>query len=122
MSTHELKHIELSRLKDVVLIEITTRDFHGPDAALELSAELARVAGQEWAQRLLVNCERVRFFSSTAFAALVSLVNRCKSVGKEVRFCAMTPEILLGAQIIGLDKVGQIDDCESAALTALARA
>jgi len=122
MSTAELNHVELSRLKDVVLIEITTPDFHGPDAALELSAELARVAGQEWAQRLLVNCERIRFLSSTAFAALVSLVKRCTSSGKQVRFCAMAPEVLLGAQIIGLDQLSQIDDSEAAALAAFSQA
>jgi len=122
MSAPELKHVELSRLKDVVLIEITTRDFYEPDTARELSAELARVADQEWAQKLLVNCKRIRFLSSTAFAALFSLVKRCTSSGKQVRFCAMSPEILLGAQIIGLDKVAQIDDSEAAALAAFSQA
>jgi anti-anti-sigma factor len=122
MSTPELKHVELSRLEDVVLIKITTRDFHGPEAARELSAELARVADQEWAHMLLVNCERLRFLSSTAFVALVSLVKRCTSSGKKVRFCAMAPEILLGAQIIGLDKLAPIDDSEAAALAAFSQA
>ncbi len=104
------------------MIKITTRDFHGPETALELSAELARVAGQEWACRLLVDCNRIRFLSSTAFAALVSLVKRCTKSDKQVRFCAMAPEILLGAQIIGLDKLAPIDDTEAAALAAFSRA
>jgi anti-sigma B factor antagonist len=118
MSTPDLKHLELSREKDIVLIEITTPEFRAPDIAAELSAELTRVAAQDWAQRLLVNCQGVRFFSSTAFAALVGLVKRCMTAGKQVRFCAMGPEILLGAQIIGLDKIAPIDDTEGAALDA----
>lgn len=118
MSTPELKHVELSRLKDVVLVEITTREFRAPDPALELSAELARVAGQDWAQKLLVNCKHVQFLSSTAFAALFGVVKRCMSSGKQVRFCSMSPEILLGAQIVGLDKVAEIDESEATALAA----
>lgn len=118
ITTPELKHVELSRLKDVVLVEITTREFRGPDSAQELSAELARVAGQDWAYKLLVNCKHVRFFSSTAFAALVALVSRCKNLHKQVRFCQMSPELLLGAQIIGLDKVAEIDASETEALAA----
>jgi anti-anti-sigma factor len=118
MSTPDLKHLDLSRSKDVVLIEITSPEFRAPDIALELSAELARVAAQDWAHRLLVNCKRVRFCSSTAFAALVGLVKRCMTAGKQVRFCDMGPEILLGAQIIGLDKLAPIDDTEAAALAA----
>jgi anti-anti-sigma factor len=122
MSTPELKHVQLSRLKDVVLIDITTPDFYGPDAARELSAELVRVADQPWAERLLVKCERLRFLSSTAFAALVSLVRRCTNSGKQVRFCGMAPELLCGAQIIGLDKISAIDDREAAALAAFSQA
>jgi anti-anti-sigma factor len=122
MSTPELNHVALSRTNDVVLIEITTQHFHTPDTALELSAELARVAGQDWAQRLVVNCKRILFFSSTGFAALVGLVKRCTSAGKQVRFCNMAPEILLGAQITGLDKLAPIDASETAALAAYAQA
>jgi len=122
MPTPELKHVELSRLKDVTLIEITTPEFRGPDTAQELSAELARVADQEWAHKLLVNCKRIRFISSTAFAALFSLVKRCTGLGKQVRFCEMGPDLMLGAQIISLDKVAQIDDSEAAALAAFSRA
>jgi len=121
MSAPELKHVKLSTSKDVVLIEITTPDFHGPETARELSAELTRVAEQEWAARLLVDCKRIHFLCSTAFAALVGLVKRCTSAKKQVRFCAMPPEILLGAQIIGLDKLSPIDDTEASALAAFSQ-
>ena len=121
MSTPELKHVELSRQNNVVLIEVTTREFRGPEAALEFSAELTRVMAQDWAQSLLVNCKRISFLSSTGFAALVGLVKRCGSAGKQVRFCAMGPEVLLGAQIIGLDRLAHIDDSEAAALAAYAQ-
>jgi anti-sigma B factor antagonist len=122
MSTTELKHVALSRQDDIVLIQVTTRGFHAPDAARELSSELERIVGQDWAQKLLVNCDRISFLSSTAFAALVKLVRLCKSSGKQVRFCAMAPEILLGAQIIGLDRLAMIDEKEATAIASFSGA
>jgi anti-anti-sigma factor len=121
MSTPDLKHIALSRSEDVVLVEITTQEFRSPDAAAELSAELTCVAAQDWAGRLLVDCKRVRFLSSTAFAALFGLVSRCRKSGKEIRFCGMGPELLLGAEIVGLDKVAGIDATEADALAAFSQ-
>jgi anti-sigma B factor antagonist len=122
MPDSDFQHIRMSMVKDVAVVEIRTKEVHGTKPAQELGAELAIVTGQEWARRLLVNFRRVGFLSSTAFAALFKLVTRAKAEGREVKFCAMVPGVLLGAEIVGLDKVAEIHENESSALHAFAKA
>ena len=122
MADADFQHLRLNMVKDVAVVEIRTKEVHGPKMAQELGAELAQVTAQEWARRLLVNFSRVGFLSSTGFAALFKLVSRAKAEGREVRFCSMEPGVRLGAEIVGLDKIAEIHDNESSALAAFARA
>ena len=122
MADAGFQHLRLSMVQDVAVVEIRTRDIHGPQVAQELGAELALVTAQDWARRLLVNFRRVAFLSSTGFAALFRLVSRARAEGREVKLCAMEPGVRLGAEIVGLDKVAEIRDDEGAALRAFARA
>jgi anti-sigma B factor antagonist len=122
MPEADFQHVRVSMVKDVAVAEIRTKELHGPTQAKELGAELAQVAAQEWARRLLVNFGRVGFLSSTGFAALFNLVRQAKAEGREVRFCGMEPGVRLGAEIIGLDKIAEIHETEGSALLAFAKA
>jgi anti-anti-sigma factor len=122
MADAEFQHLRLSMVKDVAVVEIRTREIHGPQLAQELGHELAAVTAQDWAKRVLVNFRRVAFLSSTGFAAIFKLVSRAKAEGREVKFCTLEPGVRLGAEIVGLDKVAEIHDDEGAALRAFARA
>ena len=122
MGNADFQHLRLSMVKDVAVVEIRTREIHGPQLAQELGHELATVTAQDWARRVLVNFRRVAFLSSTGFAALFRLVRRAKAEGRDVRFCDMEPGVRLGAEIVGLDKVAEIHDDEGAALRAFAQA
>ena len=122
MADADFQHLRLSMVKDIAVVEIRTREIHGPQLAQELGHELATVTAQDWARRVLVNFRRVGFLSSTGFAALFRLVRRAKAEGRDVRFCDMEPGVRLGAEIVGLDKVAEIHDDEGAALRAFARA
>ena len=104
MTDAEFQHLRLSMVKDVAVVEIRTKDVHGPQLAQELGHELEVVTAQDWAKRVLVNFHRVGFLSSTGFAALFKLVSRAKAEGREVKFCSMEPGVRLGAEIVGLDK------------------
>ena len=66
-STPEFQHLRLSRVKDVVIVEIISKDLQGPAAARELGAELSLVSAQDWAKQLLLN-----FSASSISAAPVS--------------------------------------------------
>ena len=122
MADAGFQHLRLSMVKDVAVVEIRTQDIHGPQLAQELGHELATVTAQDWARRVLVDFRRVAFLSSTGFAAMFRLVSRARAEGREVRLCGMGAGMRLGAEIVGLDKVAEIDDDEGAALRAFARA
>ena len=120
MPNSDFQHIRMSMVNDVAVVEIRTKDVQGTKLAQELGAELALVTTQDWAKRLLVNFHRVGYFGSTGFAVLFKLVSQAKADGREVKFCDMKPEVRLGAEIVGLEKVAAIHENERSALTAFA--
>jgi anti-sigma B factor antagonist len=122
MPDTDFQHLRVNMVKDIAVVEVRTKELHGPTQAQELGAELALVMAQEWARRLVVNFRRVGFLSSTGFAALFKLVRRAKAEGREVKFCAMEPGVRLGAEIVGLDKIAEIHENESSALLAFVQA
>lgn len=121
MADAEFQHLRLNMVKDVAVVEVVTRDIQGPQLAQELGAELAIVAAQDWARRILVDFRRVAYLSSTGFAAIFKLVKQAVGDGREVRLSGMEPGIRLGAEIVGLDKVAAIYPDEAAALRDFAK-
>jgi anti-sigma B factor antagonist len=122
MATADFQHLRLSMVNDVAVVEIRTKDINGSQLAQELGHELAMVAAQDWAKRVIVNFRRVAFLSSTGFAAIFKLLSRARAEGREVKLCEMDHGVRLGAEIVGLDKIVEIYDNEAAALRAFALA
>ncbi len=114
----EFNHLKLSRVNDIVVVEVISKDLQGPAAARELGSELSLVSGQDWAKQLLVNFRRISYLSSTGFAVLFKLVTEFTKKGGQLKICNLDPGIRLGAEIVGLDKVVEIHDTEAAALAA----
>ena len=117
----EFQHIRMSRVKDVVVVEIISKDLQGPAAARELGAELSKISAQEWAKQLLLNFERISYLSSTGFAVMFKLISQFKAKGGELKLCNLDPGIRLGAEIVGLDKLVAIYDSEALALASFAK-
>jgi anti-anti-sigma regulatory factor len=122
MTTPNFQHVRLSMVGDVALVEIRTRDLQGPKAGKELGSELAMVLAQDWARRILLDFHRTAFLSSSGFAALFKMVNQAKAAGREVKFCAMVPGVLVGAEVVGLPKVVEIHKDQAGALKSFAQA
>jgi anti-sigma B factor antagonist len=118
MSSANVPHIKTTMAGDVAVVEVLTRELKFPAVAQELGAELSLVAAQDWAKRLLINLNRVKYLSSTGFGVLVNVVRKARIEGRQVKFCNLDPEVRIGADIIGLDKVAEIYDTEPAALKA----
>jgi anti-sigma B factor antagonist len=115
-STSDFQHLRLSRVKDIVVVEIVSKDLQGPTAARELGAELLLVTTQGLATRIVLNFHRNNYLSSTGFAVLFKLISRVTAQGGKVAVCNMEPGLRLGAEIVGLDKVVSIYDSEAAAI------
>lgn len=120
MSTADFKYLQTSMVNDVAVVELTAKDLRGPEAAVELGAELNAVAAQDWAKKLLVNFRHVRYLSSTGFAVLVKLLTQADARNQQIKFCEMDPDVRIGADIIGLTKYVELHDTESSALHAFA--
>ena len=120
MSTVDFQHITTSMVGEVALVEILAKELRFPLQAQELGAEIALVAGQDWAKQLLVNMKHTKYLSSTGFAILFKLVKQAKDQGSKVKFCNLDPEVRLGADIIGLDKIASLCGSEHEAIKAFA--
>jgi anti-sigma B factor antagonist len=118
MSTADFQHIKTNMVGDVAVVEVMSKELRFPPQCQEVASELYLVAGQDWAKKLLVNLGRTRYLCSTGFGVLVNLVKKARSDGHAVKFCSLDPEVRIGADIIGLDKIVEIHDTEHEALKA----
>lgn len=120
MSNVEFQHIRTNMVGDVAVVEVLTKELRFPAQAQELGRELELVSGQEWAKKLLVNMQHVKYLSSTGFAILFHLVKQARDGASVVKFCGFHPEVRIGADIIGLDKLAELFDTEHEALKSFA--
>jgi anti-sigma B factor antagonist len=118
---NDFEHIRLSKIDDVVLIEILSCDVQGPDRAQKFSAELISVADQDSPQPLLLDMRRCGYFSSMGYSALFKLVKQAKERQRRVKFCNMHPDVKVGADIVGLYHVVETYDSRESALEAFAQ-
>jgi anti-sigma B factor antagonist len=118
MAEPAFQHIRLSRVGDVVVIELITKEIQGPTLAQELGTELKQVLAQDWAKRLVIDLYKVTYLSSSGFAAIFRVVSESRKKGIEVKLCGMDGAVELGANIVGLDKVAEIHANQQSALKA----
>ncbi|MDR3620542.1 MAG: STAS domain-containing protein [Paludisphaera borealis] len=116
MSNPEFEFIKMSMVGDVAVVEVLAKELRFPNQAEELSYELGLVVAQEWAAKTLVNLSRTHFIGSTAFAVFFRLVAKAKEQARSVKFCGLSEDVRIGADIIGLDKLAEIYDTEDEAL------
>jgi len=121
MSNPEFEFIKMSMVGDVAVVDVHTKDLRFPTQVQELSYELGLVLAQEWAAKALINLGRTQFIGSTAFAVLVNLLNKAREQGRSIKFCGLTEDVRIGADIIGLDKLAEIYDTEAEALESFTR-
>jgi anti-sigma B factor antagonist len=122
MSNADFKHFCLRNVHGVVIIDMVSPDIQGPDMVEAFICELLRVVERDDAKPILLNLRRTIHFSSMGYAALFKLVKGAKERQRPVRFCNMHPDVRVGANIVGVPLVVEIDDCEETALKALAPA
>jgi anti-anti-sigma factor len=120
--SNEFEQIRVTKINDVLLIEILSCDVQGPDQAKKFTAELVAVAKQESQQPILLDMRRCAYLSSMGYSSLFLLVKQAKERQRPVMFCNMHPDVKVGADIVGLHHVVEIFDSRESALEALAQA
>ena len=101
----------------VTVVEVLAREIQGPEAAAALGEQLGSLlrSGQT---RLLLDFERTRVMSSTAFGTLLNFWKQVDAARGELRICSMDPMVRFGADILRLGQYIPIHDDRQSAMAA----
>lgn len=102
----------------MLVVNVQSQQIRQPSAAGELGDELRAILRQEPAPKVLLDFSDNDYLGSTAFATLMSLAREIENVGGELKLSALHPDVLRGANIIGLGRVVEIHEDEASALRA----
>jgi anti-anti-sigma factor len=103
-----------------VVIELLLRAVADPEHAAELGQQLGALVRPDLPNRYVLDFNKVRSFSSTAFGALVSFVLKVRKAGGQVVICNMDEFVRFGADIIRLGDYAPITADRQTALDRLA--
>ena len=117
MSNDPQPHIRVELDGGVAIARVLSREVRHPEPAQELGAEVASLVDRGY-PRILLNFADNRYLCSTAFAALLTAARKAQAAGGQVRISDMDPDVLVGAQIIGLGRLIPIHATEREALAA----
>jgi len=87
----------------------------------EIHAEVAGVLEKAEQPNVLLDLRMVKFMSSAALAMLLRIQKKCKELDLAVKVCNVSGDLKQVFQITRMDKVFDIHDDDSAALTAFAK-
>ena len=117
MSTAHFQHIKTSMVDEVAVVEVLPKELRFPPQARSLErsspwspAGVGEAAPGQHETHQVSQQHRVR--------RPVQPGEAIKDRGDEVKFCGIDPEVQIGAEIIGLDKVAEIHETEHEALKA----
>ncbi len=117
MSTTHDTHVRWSKVDDVAVVEVLSKEIIGPEAAEAFGRDLNTLLHQG-EKRLLLNFAKTKHLSSTGFGTLMRFYKDVDAADGELRICAMDPAVRFGADIISLGRYIPIHDDEPSALAA----
>lgn len=113
MSAYEC--IKLDDVDDVSVVKFTEEKVVDPAKVEQMGTELLSLADDD-SQKLLLNFENVRFFSSAAINKLIVLEKRVREQGGKLRLSNLRPEVKDLFSMTNLDRLFSIMDKQSEAL------
>lgn len=103
---------------DVLVVYFTDAQILDEVKITQLSDELMKVADKASGEKLLLNFSEVRFMSSAVLGKLVALNKKCKKDGTTLKLCNISNDIMQVFKLTRLNKVFDIAEDESAAISA----
>ena len=89
----EFECIELHNVEDVSVVKFSDEKVVDPARIEKMGSELLSLAEEETRDKLLINFENVRFFSSAAINKLIVLEKRVRAKGAKLRLSNLRPEV-----------------------------
>ena len=112
------QHIEVSEAEGVRVVRFREDKLVDFDVVAEVHRELAQFVETEKPKNVLLSFAGVRLISSTALAAVLSLVKRMKAIDGSLKFCEMAPIVQQVFRITDLDTLFDIRADEAAGVQA----
>ena len=119
MSAVDSSFFDLEEVGDIVVARMTVSTIRHPPQAQEFSRDLVDLLETFKRTRIVLNMRGAHYLGSSAFAAIFGLVKRVDAAGGKLALCELDPDLLTGANILGLGTVVPIVDTEAEALAAV---
>ena len=119
MSAVDSGFFELEDLGDVVVARMTVAVIRHPPQAQEFSQDLVELLETYKRTRIVLNMRGSHYLGSSAFAAIFGLARRIDAAGGKLALCELDPDLLTGANILGLGTIVPIVDTEAEAIAAV---
>ena len=119
MSTLAADYFDLDDLGGVAIVRVMATAIRHPEHAQEFSAELASLVEKEGRTRLVLDMRECDYLGSTAFAAILGLYKKVNAAGGKLAIFGFRPDVLVGANIIGMGHIIPIVDDENQAIAAV---
>jgi anti-sigma B factor antagonist len=96
------RHIRVEERGDVSVVSFDDRRIIDELVILELGQELVDLIEQESRKKLVLDFEHVEFLSSAALGKLMTLEQKAKAAGAEIKLCGIRPEIFTAFKLTKL--------------------
>jgi anti-anti-sigma factor len=116
MSTESFAYFDLSRKNDLAILRTEVPEIRQPLSAQEFGTEAGGVLNSDKPKKVLIDLHKTGYLCSTAFATLLNLAKLVDGYGGVMKICGMKPDVLFGANVIGLGRAVEIHADEHAAL------
>jgi anti-anti-sigma factor len=115
MARDAYTHFDVRMQGGVAVATVVTPEIRHPGPAQELSSELASLLDRDRHTRIVLDLSHTRYLSSTGFAALLGFAKKVEAAQGQLKIAGMQPDVLVGANIIGLGRIVELHpDVESA--------
>jgi anti-sigma B factor antagonist len=111
-------HFDVSLDGNVAVVRVLDRQIRHTFEAQDFGEDLALAIAQGGYNRVLIDLSDNDYLCSTAFAVLINQAKELEKAGGVLKLCCLDPNVLTGANIIGLGRVAEIFDERRHALDA----
>lgn len=111
--------IELNSVEEVAVVKFTDEKVMDPARIEQLGKELMQLTDADQKEKVLINFDNVKFFSSAAINKLIVLEKRMRARGGQVMLSNLRPEVRDLFNLTNLDDLFRIEEEQSAAIKSL---
>lgn len=111
--------IQLDSVEEVAVVKFTDEKVMDPARIEQLGKELMQLTDAEQSEKVLINFDNVKFFSSAAINKLIVLEKRMRARGGQVMLSNLRPEVRDLFNLTNLDDLFQIEDEQLDAIKSL---